>query len=341
MSDTFEHLDSGRNQSENIPAGTAGASSPQQKTPHKNAGTAAAKAMSGTAPCVPGGERRRRRRTFVSAPVRVRGLDVTEGVPDEVSTTLNVSSNGVLFASSHSAFAIGMIVSVTLPFTRSPGAALAEQGGRVARVTRMPDGRWSVAVALGVCGGKDQIDAARSNLLAKAAPSAAEIATQRPLVIAVDADSVIRESLKVYLTNEGYEVIALRNAAEGRQALDRFTPALLIAEIEGEDLPGYELCAHVKATPRLQTVPVMLLTSSAYPSDYANAHSLGAVVCMAKPYRQKRLGNVVQLLAPTQQAKERTAPVRPVEESRRGSCKERNPQALNSVQSRRDSSWLW
>ena len=77
-----------------------------------------------------------------------------------------------------------------------------------------------------------------------------------------------------------------------------FTPALLIAEIEGEDLPGYELCAHVKSTPRLKTIPVVLLASSAYPSDYSNAHSLGAVVCMAKPFRQERLGHMVRLLAP-------------------------------------------
>jgi CheY-like chemotaxis protein len=81
----------------------------------------------------------------------------------------------------------------------------------------------------------------------------------------------------------------------------------VIAEIEGPDLPGYELCAHIKGTPRLQTTPVLLLTSSAYPSDYANAHSLGAVVCMAKPFRQERLGHVVRLLAPTANAKMQTA----------------------------------
>jgi len=40
----------------------------------------------------------------------------------------------------------------------------------------------------------------------------------------------------------------------------------------------------------------MLMTSSAYPSDYSSAHSVGAVVCMAKPYKQERLGHVVRLL---------------------------------------------
>jgi twitching motility two-component system response regulator PilG len=140
--------------------------------------------------------------------------------------------------------------------------------------------------------------------------------SKKPLVVVVDKDLALRDSLKSYLTIEGYEVIALATAQEAHHVLNMFTPALLIAEIEGEDLPGYELCAYVKGTPRLQTVPVMLMTSSAYPSDYANAHSLGAVVCIAKPYRQERLGHVVRLLAP--RAKGQAAPARAGDASRRG-----------------------
>ncbi len=82
-------------------------------------------------------------------------------------------------------------------------------------------------------------------------------------------------------------------------------------------MPGYDICAHCKATPRLQSMPVMLTTSSAYPSDYASAHSLGAVVCMAKPYRQERLGHVVKLLAPPPNARETAVPPHTADPSRR------------------------
>ena len=132
------------------------------------------------------------------------------------------------------------------------------------------------------------------------------------------------------------------SAPEAHEVLKMFTPALLIAEIEGEDLPGYELCAHVKSTPRLQTIPVMLLTSSAYPSDYASAHSLGAIVCMAKPYRQERLRHVVRLLAPTAAAKAQTAPARAADEKRRH-CNGKQPKAVqpwcDSVKSRPRTNW--
>jgi DNA-binding response OmpR family regulator len=137
-------------------------------------------------------------------------------------------------------------------------------------------------------------------------------------VLAVEADEACRDSLRNYLTNEGYEVIAVKNGPEAREVLDRFVPALLIAEVEGEGLPGFELCAFVKTTERLKKVPVLLTTRNGNPTDYSNAHSLGAVVCMAKPYKQERLGHVVRLLAPPPQALAQNTPApRPPDPSRR------------------------
>lgn len=262
------------------------------------------------------GERRMRRRALISAPVRVRSLHVMDDI-DEVSTTLDVSRGGVLFISARRRFAKGMDVAVTFPYSKSPVAAQAEQMGRVVRVTDMPGGRQSIGVAL--CKADAELVDTAGHKLAVEIPRLHDriVNAGKPLVLIVDADPAIRSSLKVALGSDGYEVLAVSSACEGREILKIVTPKLLIAEIEGEDLPGYELCAHVKSTPRLQTIPVMLLTSSAYPSDYSSAHSLGAIVCMAKPFRQERLRHVVRLLAPTAEAKAQTAPVRAADETRR------------------------
>ena len=112
-------------------------------------------------------------------------------------------------------------------------------------------------------------------------------------------------------------MIAVSTAGEAREVLNMFTPALVIAEIEGEGMPGYDICTHCKSTPRLQRIPVMLMTSSAYPSDYSSAHAVGAVVCMAKPFKQERLGHVVRLLAPPPDANNESAPVRTPDPTRR------------------------
>jgi len=246
---------------------------------------------------------------MISAPVRVRRINATETGPDEVSTTLDVSRSGILFISMQGAFVVGMEVAVTFPYSKSPVAIQAEQTGRVSRISQMPGGRLSVAVALHLSTRNVVADASGRKLTDKSGwASYTPEGASKPLVLAVDADAALRHSLKSYLSNEGYEVIAVSSAHEAHEVLESHTPDLVIAEIEGDDLPGYDLCAHVKATPRLQKVPVMLMTRSAYPSDYSNAHSLGAVVCMAKPFRQERLGHVVRLLAPPPQANDEAAP---------------------------------
>jgi CheY-like chemotaxis protein len=261
------------------------------------------------------GERRMRRRALISAPVRVRSVHVIDDI-DEVSTTLDVSRGGVLFISSQRGFTKGMEVAVTFPYSKSPVAAQAEQTGRIVRVTTMADGRESVGVALGRA--ETELVDRGGHKLSVEIPRLHDrsVKSGKPVVLIVDADPAIRTSLKAALSIDGYEVLAVSSASEAREILKIVTPKLLIAEIEGEDLPGYELCAHVKSTPRLQTIPVMLLTSSAYPSDYSSAHSLGAIVCMAKPFRQERLRHVVRLLAPTAEAKAQTAPARVADQKR-------------------------
>ena len=248
-------------------------------------------------------ERRRKRRALISAPIRVRSIDETSGGPDEVSTTTDVSRYGVLFLTSNRSFHRGMGVAVTFPFTPSPGIPQLEQRAHVVRISARPDNKYAVALAFGVGMVQNPPDASAARLDAFASSDIRDFlgtdsdeTQQRPLVLAVDADADARDSLKSYLTGEGYKIIAVATAADAREVLDIMTPALLIAEIEGDGLPGFDLCAHVKGNPRLKHIPVMLTTGSAFPSDYSNAHSLGAVVCMAKPYRQDRLGHVVRLL---------------------------------------------
>jgi CheY-like chemotaxis protein len=308
----------------------------------------AARAMSpvpcGTSP-EPRAERRRKRRALISAPVRVRGVDITtESGPDEITTTVDVSRLGILFHTSHAFYYRGMDVAVTFPYTKAPDMVPAEQLGRVARVHELGNGRRAVAVALGVGVGEDLVDSCGRKLDLEPVRIHATLGlpnTQKPVVLIVDADCALRDSLKTYLNNEGYNTITVTNAAEAREVIKTTMPALVIAEVEGEGLPGFELCAFIKGEEKLKHIPVVMITRSAYPSDYSNAHSLGAVVCMAKPFKQDRLGHVVRLLAPTQQALERSAVV-----MRRGGCspnaspaRKSNANGNGNGNSERESRW--
>src|SRR5271163_2496386 len=262
-------------------------------------------------------DRRQKRRALISAPIRVRTVEAQTSGSQEIATTFDVSRSGILFHTQLDCYSRGMQVAVVFPYSKSPKAVHHEQKGRVVRVTDLGDGLRGVAVTFATAPAEDYsaareaaLEAAENDIYAPPAPAeTAEAKSKKPMVLAVDSDDQLRESLKMYLENEGYDVIAVSNATDAREVLDLFTPSLLVAEIEGEGLerPGYDLCGHVKATWRLRSVPVVLTTFSAYPSDYSQAHSLGAIVCMAKPYKQERLGHIVRLLAPLPEHIEKTA----------------------------------
>ncbi len=276
-------------------------------------------------------ERRRKRRALISAPLRVRTKNLTGAGLDEVSNTVDVSRLGVLFQTELDCYQRGMELMVTFPFSKVPHGIQAEQPGVVARVQEMEQGKRRVAIVLGVVAGAGEhcVDAYgrklgytpvhlklenASNGMLGEKLNKAEV--KKPLVLAVDSSAPTREALKACLEKEGYEVLALSSSAEGRDMLNVLTPSLIFAEVEGEGLPGYDLCAYVKQMPRLRHIPVVLTTSSAYPSDYSSAHSLGAVVCMAKPYKMERIANIARLLAPPpMSAKHEFAP-RPADPTR-------------------------
>ncbi len=201
MSDTFGTAMPGNNEPNEFPAnGASGENNVPEGAEFEDCDIESITADAAT-PKLSQGERRSRRRALISAPVRVRSIDVTGNNIDEVSTTLDVSRGGVLFVSSLRAFAQGMEVAVTFPYSKSPVAVQAEQTGRIVRVTDMPDGRQSVGVALGSGVEADLVDTAGHKLLSEDIPSLHDrrANSTKPLVLIVDADPAIRTSLKIAL----------------------------------------------------------------------------------------------------------------------------------------------
>jgi CheY-like chemotaxis protein len=248
-------------------------------------------------------ERRRKSRTLVSTPVRVRGVEGSGRKLDESTTTVNLSSSGILIETNSTIYIRNMKVLVTI----ASGAAQTEREGHVVRITDLREGRRSVAIALAHAVVEQTSSRTQDSLL--------------PLVLVLESESAASDFMRSYLSSEGYEVVIVETVAQARSVLEERTPSLLIAEIEGEGMPGYSLCSHCKETPRLKPIPIMLMTSSAYPSDYAKAHSMGAVVCMAKPFKRERLGHVVKLLAPPPNASQ-VAPPRAADPSRHSPAKQ-------------------
>jgi len=90
-------------------------------------------------------ERRQAQRENLSEPILICPCDPE--YPEEVCTTLNVSRNGLYFATTTEHYFPGMNVIVTLNF-HSGDPMPREYIGDVVRLERLEDGKWGVAIRI-------------------------------------------------------------------------------------------------------------------------------------------------------------------------------------------------
>ena len=245
-------------------------------------------------------ERRRRLRTKLSAPVRVR-LNSGAQQQAEVCTTVDASRDGLLFTSTFAGYRRGQDLAITFPYSGTAGGVQHERTALVARVFEMPEGRYGIGIRFYEGKRPDlnaEADRAAGKHLRNAGQVARDLEKPMPLVLIVESDSRSRDTMRNVLQDQKYVVEAVETGAQAVEFLRQRTPNLLLTEIEIEDMSGYDLCLIVKSNERLQHVPVVMTTRRGQPNDYSTAHALGAIVCMAKPYKQERLLHVVRMLAP-------------------------------------------
>lgn len=250
-------------------------------------------------------ERRRRKRAKITAQVHIHVASGIESF-EEVGKSVDVSRDGLLFIAERAGYLKGQKLDVTFPYSNAAAALNTAQTAEVVRTVEQPDGKFAVAVQFlnaraeakeekkGITAPGMSVSPAAAPALAAKAPS---------LVLAVESDPRTADIMRNLLQQDGYTVIIVPTAKAALDVLKTTVPAVFLAEVEAEDMSGHDLCLIIKRNDRLQHVPVILLTRSAQPADYSASHQLGAVVCMAKPFKPERLLHVVRLVAPPPQQK--------------------------------------
>jgi len=83
------------------------------------------------------------------------------------------------------------------------------------------------------------------------------------LILIVDDDKAVRETLAHSLTNAEYRIL---KAANGREAIDLATeqhPDLILLDVLMPGLSGFETARILHADPRTNTIPILFLTGEA------------------------------------------------------------------------------
>ena len=99
-------------------------------------------------------------------------------------------------------------------------------------------------------------------------------------ILIVEDQQVLREIMKEYMTDEGYNVL---EACDGRQALELFQEHevhLVILDIMLPELDGWSVCRRIR---KVSNVPILMLTSRSDEDDTLLGFELGADDYVIKP----------------------------------------------------------
>jgi CheY-like chemotaxis protein len=230
-------------------------------------------------------DRRNRFRAKIVGKVHIRGSVGTLDAFEDLGKSIDVTKDGILLSTSRGGYWVGQFLDVTFPYWTAPTAINAARKARVVRNQLLPDFRYAVALHF------EEPGKGENSVLVATVSSQVR-------VLGVESDPTVAGAMRNLLEQDGYHVVFVATAQEALDILQNDTPDVILAEAEGGPISGRDLCTVVKKNLRLQHIPVILLTNSALPSDYAASHRAGAMVCIRKPCEPERLQRAVHLLAP-------------------------------------------
>jgi two-component system chemotaxis response regulator CheY len=128
---------------------------------------------------------------------------------------------------------------------------------------------------------------------------------QGTTVLVVEDSPMFRRMLSDMLQSLGYtRVLEAFSGNAAKELLAEQTPDLVCLDLTLPDISGFEVCEHIRATPGLQDVPVLMISARTQTMDRAQAEEAGASGYLIKPFTPDELRQQVERVMAARPRKE-------------------------------------
>lgn len=122
---------------------------------------------------------------------------------------------------------------------------------------------------------------------------------RRPPILIVEDDENIATYLKYMLEAEGYKAVVMRDGREVVALLDRAgPPRLVLLDVKLPYHDGFTLLTHMRAKPKWDEVPILMLSSVSDERNVKRALEAGATDFLVKPIEAAHLIHRVRTFVP-------------------------------------------
>jgi chemosensory pili system protein ChpA (sensor histidine kinase/response regulator) len=152
----------------------------------------------------------------------------------------------------------------------------------VAGATIMGDGRIVVILDIGALvrggwRGREKVVVTRERL------------DRRNVALVVDDSITVRRVTQRLLERNGMRVLTARDGEDAVAVMEEHVPDVVLLDIEMPRMDGYEVAQHMRTSPRLKHVPIIMITSRVGEKHRARAMEIGVDEYLGKPYQESQL----------------------------------------------------
>ncbi|MGB5451060.1 MAG: Hpt domain-containing protein [Sedimenticolaceae bacterium] len=117
-------------------------------------------------------------------------------------------------------------------------------------------------------------------------------------VMVVDDSITVRKVTSRLLERHNMQVLTAKDGVDAVTLLQEHRPDVMLLDIEMPRMDGYELARHMRSTPELSDIPIIMITSRTGDKHRTRALELGVKRYLGKPYQEADLlENIYTILA--------------------------------------------
>ena len=113
-------------------------------------------------------------------------------------------------------------------------------------------------------------------------------------ILTVDDSASIRQTIKIALKDQGYQVSEAADGAEGLQKADVDRFDLIITDLNMPVMDGLTMIRELRKRPAQAGVPILFLTTESDADIKAQAKAAGATGWLTKPFNPDDLVKIVK-----------------------------------------------
>ena len=109
-------------------------------------------------------------------------------------------------------------------------------------------------------------------------------------ILVIEDEEDLNQTLSFNLENEGYKVTSALKGTEALEILENSSPPdLVILDLMLPDMPGLDICRHIRSKDNLKNISVIIVTANGEEVDRVVGFELGADDYIVKPYSVREL----------------------------------------------------